>query len=84
MEETLANLVVFVLEELCERSIVHEDQFLGFGHVTLHQAINKHGALLQMGILTIVHDLDELLLEECFGLWCPLEKQLEDADKHSA
>lgn len=84
MEETLPNLVVFVLKELLKRSIVHLGKLLGSGHVTLHQAVKEHGALFQMGIRAIVHDLHELLLEKGFSLWCSLEEQLEDAYEQSA
>ena len=84
MEETLPNLVVFVLKELLKRAIIHGHQLLGSCHVTLHQAVHEHGALLQMGICAIVHDFHELLLEQGFGFWCSFEEQLEDAYEQSA
>ena len=65
-------------------TIVGLGKLLGSGHITCHQTVNENGALLQLGVLAIVHDLHELLLKECLSLWSLFEEKLEHADEKSA
>lgn len=84
LEEALPDFVVLILKELLELAIVRQCQILGFRHVSLHEAVQEIGALLQMGVSAILHDFHELLLEKGLGLWRPLEEKLEDADEKCA
>ena len=84
MEEALSDLIVLILKELCELARSLKGQIFGSLDISLHQAINKNGALLQMRIRAILDDVLERPLEQGLGLRSTLEEELEDGDEQGA
>ena len=84
MEEALSDLIVLILKEFSELTRGLESQIFGCLDISLHQAINKNGALLQMRIRAILDDVLERPLEQSLGLRGTFEEELEDGDEQGA